>query len=90
VKNTDLFSGHSSGVIWKAGVQGGLPAAGLVLRENDFQAFPFQQLNGRHAGIGVNQIDDAGAEKIDLVRFGRVLPFVLHHIGSVRNWDNSF
>jgi hypothetical protein len=72
------------GFIRKTGVESRLPATGLVLRENDFQSFPFQKLNGRHARIGVNQIDDAGAEKIDFLRFGGVLPFFSHRKDSVQ------
>src|SRR5690606_4815656 len=51
---------------------GRLAAAGLSLGKVHAQAFALQQADGVQAGFGEEQVDHAGAEQVDLLRFGRI------------------
>ena len=56
-----------------AGVVGRLTAAGLPLGIDDLQALATQQAHGRQAGLGKDQVDQAGAKEVDAwgMRHGR-------------------
>jgi hypothetical protein len=56
---------HGAGFVAIAAVEGGLPAAGLALREIDLVAEAFENIGHIHADFGKKLVDYAGDEQRD-------------------------
>ena len=65
VKHPYLLAGNGPGLADKTGIVRRLAAAGLVLGKDHFHPLGFQQADGRHPGIGIDGIHQAGTEQVD-------------------------
>jgi hypothetical protein len=65
----DLPAGYGQGISGKAGVVGRLPAAGRAARKDHPEAFAFEHPDGGQSGLGIERVDQAGAEEMDAVRY---------------------
>jgi hypothetical protein len=63
-KQRQLPAGDGARFVGETGGVGRLAATGLVLRVMDADAFAFDQLNGGDSGLGIEQVEHAGAEQI--------------------------
>ena len=71
-KQIQLLARNCARLVRIAAVIGRLAAAGLLFGEMDFDAFALQQADGVQPGFRRELIDEAGGEKIDVGRLGRV------------------
>jgi hypothetical protein len=73
-KQVQLLQGDGASLVRITAVIGRLPAACLLLWEMDFDAFLLKQMNGVQPGFRGELIDEAGTEKVDIWRLGRINP----------------
>ncbi len=62
-EDVEEMPGHLTGVVPVSGIEGGLPAAGLPVREDDFRAVTFEKIRCGQADAGIERVDHAGDEQ---------------------------
>ena len=71
-EQVQLGGHHLTGLVREPAGVGGLAAAGLVLRKDHAEAFPFQQGDGVQAGFRHEEVNQAGRIEVNRGRSGRV------------------